>query len=93
MHWLFLLLGFAAMVVAFKTTSGALMALCLIAGLVLFVLWLAGLYSVRMAGRSRDASMIVDPAELRRLREQAEARKAAAAAAASPDASPDFTQR
>ncbi|MGV8942801.1 hypothetical protein [Thermomonas sp.] len=86
MHWLFLLLGFAAMVVAFKTTSSGLMALCLIAALVLFVLWIAGLYSARMAGRSRDASMIIDPAELRRLREQAEARKAAAAAEASSGA-------
>ena len=86
MHWLFLLLGFAAMVVAFKTTSSGLMAVCLIAALVLFVLWIAGLYSARMAGRSRDASMIIDPAELRRLREQAEARKAAAAAETSSGA-------
>ena len=86
MHWLFLLLGFVAMVVAFKTTSSGLMVICLIAALVLFVLWLAGLYSARMAGRSRDASMIIDPAELRRMREQAEARKAAAA-----DAPPDAT--
>jgi hypothetical protein len=84
MHWLFLLLGFAAMVVAFKTTSSGLMALCLLAALVLFILWLAGLYSSRMAGRSRDASMIIDPAELRRLREQAEARKLAATAAETP---------
>lgn len=89
MHWLFLLLGFAALVVAFKTTSVGLLAVCLLAALVLFVLWLAGLYSVRMAGRSRDASMIIDPAELRRLRQQAEARKAVAAA----DTSPDSTQR
>ena len=41
------------------------------------VLWLVGLYSARMAGRSRDPSAMIDPAELRRLREQAEARKAA----------------
>ncbi len=86
MHWLFLLLGFAAMVVAFKTTSSGLMLVCLIAALVLFVLWLAGLYSARMAGRSRDASMMIDPAELRRMREQAEARKAAAATDTPPDA-------
>ena len=85
MHWLFLLLGFAAMVVAFKTASSGLMAVCLVAALVLFILWLAGLYSARMAGRSRDASMIIDPAELRRLREQAEARKAAAATDVSTD--------
>ena len=85
MHWLFLLLGLAAMVVAFKTTSSGLMALCLLVALVLVVMWLAGLYSARMAGRSRDASMIIDPAELRRLREQAEARKAAAIAESSSD--------
>ncbi len=88
MYWLFLLLGCAALVVAFKTTSSALMVVCLIAALVSFIIWLAGLYSARMAGRSRDASMIIDPAELRRLREQAEARKAAAAMDASTDANP-----
>lgn len=86
MHWLFLLLGFAAMVVAFKTTSSGLMLVCLVAALVLFVLWLAGMYSARMGGRSRDASMIIDPVELRRMREQAEARKAAATADTPPDA-------
>lgn len=84
MHWLFLLLGFAALVVAFKTTSSGLMVICLVAALVLFIVWVAGLYSARMAGRSRDASMIIDPAELRRLREQAEARKLAAAATEPP---------
>lgn len=90
MHWLFLLLGFAAMVVAFKTTSSGLMAVCMLAALVLIILWLAGLYSARMAGRSRDVSMIIDPAELRRLREQAEARKAAATATSEspPDTTP-----
>ncbi|MEO6227078.1 MAG: hypothetical protein ABIO61_04365 [Thermomonas sp.] len=84
MHWLFLLLGFVAMVVAFKTTSSGLMGICLLAALIFFILWLAGLYSARMAGRSRDASMIIDPAELRRLREQAEARKLATAVADTP---------
>lgn len=86
MHWLFLLLGLAAMVAAFKTTSMGVMAVCLILALLLFVLWVAGLYSARMAGTSRDASMIIDPVELRRLREQAEARKAASATDASSDA-------
>ena len=78
MHWLFLLLGLGAMALALKTTSSAVMGFSLLAALVLFVLWLAGLYSARMAGRSRDVSAMIDPAELRRLREQAEARKAAA---------------
>ena len=76
MHWLYLLLALAAMAVAIKTTSTGLMLLCMLASLALIVLWLAGLYSARMAGRSRDPSAMIDPAELRRLREQAEARKA-----------------
>ena len=78
MHWLYLLTALAAMALAMKTTSTGLMMLCLLAALVLLVLWLAGMYSSRMAGRSRDVSAMIDPAELRRLREQAEARKAAA---------------
>ena len=77
MHWLFLLLALAAMAFGFLTTSMAVLVSCLLAALVLIVLWLAGLYSARMAGRSRDPSAMIDPAELRRLREQAEARKAA----------------
>lgn len=77
MHWLYLLLALVAIVVAMKTASSGLMLLCLLASLVLLVLWLVGLYSTRMAGRSRDPSAMIDPAELRRLREQAEARKAA----------------
>jgi hypothetical protein len=77
MHWLYLLLALVAMAVAIKTSSTGLMLLCLLASLALMVLWLVGLYSARMAGRSRDPSAMIDPAELRRLREQAEARKAA----------------
>ena len=77
MHWLYLLLGLVALGLAIKTASSGVMALCLLVALVLFVLWLVGLYSTRVAGRSRDVSAMIDPAELRRLREQAEARKAA----------------
>ena len=77
MHWLFLLLGFAALAFAVKTTSSVLMVLGMLAALGFWILWLAGLYSARMSGSSRDPSSMIDPAELRRLREQAEARKAA----------------
>ena len=76
MYWLYLLLAIGALLMALKTTSSGLMVLCLLAALVLLVLWVAGMYSARMAGRSRDPSAMIDPAELRRLREQAEARKA-----------------
>ena len=78
MYWLYLLLAIGALLMALKTTSSGLMVLCLLAALELLVLWVAGMYSARMAGRSRDPSLMIDPVELRRLREQAEARKAAA---------------
>ena len=84
MHWLYLLLALAAMVFAMKTTSTGLMLLGMLAALALLVLWLAGMYAARVAGRSRDVSAMIDPAELRRLREQAEARKAAARDAEPP---------
>lgn len=77
MPWLYLLLGLLAMGVALKTASSGLMALSLVVALVFFVLWLVGLYSARVAGRGRDVSAMIDPAELRRLRELAEARKTA----------------
>ena len=78
MHWLMLALAIAALAVAMKTTSMLLMGLCLLAALVLILLWVLGLYSARAGARSRDESTMIDPVELRRLREQAEARKVAA---------------
>lgn len=84
MPWLYLLLGLLAMGVALKTASSGLMALSLLVALVFFVLWLVGLYSARVASRGRDVSAMIDPAELRRLREQAEARKAAGVSSDAP---------
>lgn len=88
MSWVFLLLAIAAFVVAFKTTSIALAALCLLAALGLLLAWVLGLMAQRVGSRSRDDSALLDPAELRRLREQAEARRTAAAAESAP---PDGT--
>ncbi len=76
MHWLYLLLSLAAMAFAFLSTSTGLLVACLLAALVLFVLWILGMYSARFANTGRDAASMIDPIELRRLREQAEARKA-----------------
>jgi hypothetical protein len=72
MHWLFLLLAIAAMAFAFLTTSMGVLLGCLLAALVL------GLYQSRVAGSGRDDILMIDPNELRRLREQAQARKDAA---------------
>lgn len=85
MSWVFLLLAIAAFVVAFKTTSIALAALCLLAALVLLLAWVLGLMAQRVGNRSRDDASLLDPAELRRLREQAEARRTAASDVAPPD--------
>lgn len=78
MPWLFLILAVAALAVAFKTTSVALLMICLLAAFGLVVAWVLTLLGQRVESRSRDESMMLDPQELRRLREQAEARKLAA---------------
>lgn len=75
--WLFLLFAMAALAVAFTTTSMALTVLCLLAALGLLVAWILGLLAQRIGSRSRDEQLLIDPQELRRLREQAEARRAA----------------
>lgn len=90
MHWLFLLLGVGAMAFAFRTTSPLLMGVALLASLSLLVAWLVGLYQARMGNSQRDEASMIDPDELRRLRELAEARKAQAAAeAATPRPTPE----
>jgi hypothetical protein len=88
MHWLMLALGVGALAVAMKTTSMLLMVLCLVAALVFILMWVLGLYSARAGARSRDESSMIDPVELRRLREQAEARKVAASQGEPPQPQP-----
>jgi hypothetical protein len=78
MHWLLLGLAVAAFAVALNTTVSWLMALCLLLALLFCLGWILGLYSARAGARSRDETAMIDPVELRRLREQAEARKLAA---------------
>ncbi|HVK51253.1 MAG TPA: hypothetical protein VM469_05890 [Pseudoxanthomonas sp.] len=75
MHWLYLLLAIGALILSMRTTSLLLMSLCLLASLGLLVAWIMGWYAARMGDRQRDESQMIDPAELRRLREMAEARK------------------
>jgi hypothetical protein len=84
MPWLYLLLAIAALAVAFKTTSVAVLVVCLLLSLGFFLAWVMKLLAQRVDSQSRDTSMILDPAELRRLREQAEARRAAASTGTTP---------
>ena len=88
MPWIYLLLAVAALAVAFKTTSMALLVLCLLAALGLVLAWLLAMHAQRVGSRSRDESLMLDPQELRRLREQAEARQATALGQARPPEPP-----
>lgn len=80
MPWLFLILAVAALAVAFNTTSVALLSVCLLAACVLILAWVLMLLAQRVDSRSRNEATMLDPEELRRLREQADARKLAATA-------------
>lgn len=82
MPWIYLLVAIGALAVAFKTTSLGLLVVCLLVALVGVIAWMLGLLAQRVGSRTRDDSAMIDPVEMRRLREQAEARRAAAADAA-----------
>lgn len=84
MHWLFLLMAAASLIMAVRTTSWALMVALMLASLALFVAWIVGWYGRRVGDSSRDQSAMIDPSELRRLREVAEARRNAAPSASEP---------
>lgn len=77
MHWLLLLLAIGALVVAFNTTSLLLMGLCLVAALGLTLVAVLQMLAARVDGATRSEAQMLDPVELRRLREAAEARKLA----------------
>ena len=78
MPWLFLILAVAALAVGFKATSVALLLICLLVAFALILAWVLTLLGQRVERRSRHESMMLDPEELHRLREQAEVRKLAA---------------
>ncbi len=77
MYWLYLLFALGALVMSMQTTSALWLSACLLAALGFFIAWMMGLYAARIGSRQRDESQMIDPAELRRLRELAEARKQA----------------
>ena len=82
MPWLFLLLAVAAFAVALNASSMALAVICLLVALAGTVAWVLGLLAQRVGNQSRDDSMMLDPMELKRLRDEAEARRASGASVA-----------
>jgi uncharacterized membrane protein len=80
MHWLYLVLSIFLLVVAMQPSMpGWAVFLMLIGSLVAVVAWILGWLSLRISSGSRHEMHIISPDELRQMREQAEARKAAAA--------------
>lgn len=77
MPWILLTLGVAALAVAFRTTSMALLLISLLAATVLVAVGFLQLLAQRVDSRSRDLGSLLDAAELQRLREQAQARQQA----------------
>ena len=84
MHWFYLLLSLGALLLAITTVHGGLLLLALLAALGFFLAWIRGWYLERIGGRQQNELAMIDPAELRRLRELAEARKREAATASPP---------
>lgn len=82
MHWLFLLMALGALVLAFSTPHVWLLVVSLLAALLMLLLWTRGWFASRMDETRRDTSSMIDPSELHRLGELAQARKATALAAA-----------
>ena len=76
MHWFYLLLAIGCLLGAAKA-SGWLVIVLLLASLALMVAWMLGWVSRRISTGARNDAQIISPDELRRLREQAEARKIA----------------
>ncbi|KRG72041.1 hypothetical protein [Pseudoxanthomonas dokdonensis] len=83
MHWLFLVFSIGLLAVAIRTTSVALMAVCLLGSLGLLIAWVMGWYSARVGERG-DTAQLIDPVELHRLRELAQARKQASSSGEPP---------
>ena len=77
MHWLYLLLALSLLLAASKV-AGWLVAVLLVASLILFVAWMIGWVNSRISSGARNDAQIISPEELRRMREQADARKSAA---------------
>jgi len=77
MYWLYLLASIAAFIAALSSSLPTwAVGLLIIASLVFLLMWAFGLLSTRISGRSRNEIHIISPDELRRIREQAQQRKA-----------------
>ena len=75
MPWLYLLLALVAFTITFTSSSVLIVGLSLLAAIVLLAFWVLGLLARRVDGQARDDMLLLDPQELRRLREAAAERQ------------------
>lgn len=77
MPWLLLLIAVALFLAALGASSMAMVVLCVLGSLGLSIVAVMSLLAQRVDNSARSETLLIDPQELRRLREQAEARRAA----------------
>jgi len=79
MHWAYLVVAVALFALAVKASlPGWLVFMALLGALAMLAMWMLGWLAARISSGARNEAQILSPEELRRLREQAQARKAAA---------------
>lgn len=81
MPWLLFAIAAALLAVALTSTSMAIMVVCMLVSLGLTVFSVMILIADRVGSASRSEALLIDPLELRRMREQAEARRTGTVAA------------
>jgi hypothetical protein len=81
MRWLWLAISIVSFAVAFRTHSMGLAALCMLAGLGCMLMFILALAAMRIEGSGRDASALMGPDEVRRMREIIERKKREGSAA------------
>lgn len=74
MRWLWFVGSLICFAVVFRTPSMGLAVLCLIGALAFLLIGVVALASSRIDARSRDATTLLGPDELRRVREAAQRR-------------------
>lgn len=84
MRWLWFVLSVLCFAVAFRTHSMGLAAVTLLGALGFLLMGTLALASSRIEARGQDASTLIGPEELLRLKEIERRKKEAAAAAAAP---------
>ena len=88
MRWLWFVASAICFAVVFRTHSMGLAVLCLLAALVFLLVGVVALVSGRIDSRARDASTLMGPEEMRRLREIEQRKRESQAADAAASSAP-----